>query len=181
MPANNVLFVNTHPAEIDDLELLIFSLGELRNLEPNRHLVLEIHEGAVTCGAQMRTLRTQLNEMKIGLAYDDFGAGQARLVELVDVPPDYLKFDMSLVQNLESASIERQRMLASLVQMVHDLGIAPLAEGIELAGDHEICRQIGFQFGQGFFYGYPVLPKQLLKAESISASDSSDAAQNGAL
>jgi EAL domain-containing protein (putative c-di-GMP-specific phosphodiesterase class I) len=181
LPANHVLFVNTHPAEIDDLELLIFSLGELRNLEPNRHLVLEIHEGAVTCGAQMRTLRTQLNEMKIGLAYDDFGAGQARLVELVDVPPDYLKFDMSLVQNLESASIERQRMLASLVQMVHDLGIAPLAEGIELAGDHEICRQIGFQFGQGFFYGYPVLPKQLLKAESISASDSSDAAQNGAL
>ena len=42
-------------------------------------------------------------ELQIGLAYDDFGAGQARLVELVDVPPDYLKFDMKLVQNLQSA------------------------------------------------------------------------------
>ena len=93
--------------------------------------------------------------MRIGLAYDDFGHGQARLVELVDVPPDYLKFDMRLVQNLESASIERQRMFASLVKMVCDLGIIPLAEGVELAGDHEICRQIGFEFGQGFFYGYP--------------------------
>ena len=37
---------------------------------------------------------------------DDFGAGQARLVELVDVSPDYLKFDMRLVQNLEAASME---------------------------------------------------------------------------
>jgi EAL domain-containing protein (putative c-di-GMP-specific phosphodiesterase class I) len=134
--------------------------------------VLEIHEGAVTCGKQMRTLRAALTEMKIGLAYDDFGAGQARLVELVDVPPDYLKFDMSLVQNLESASNERQRMLASLVQMVRDLGIAPLAEGVELAADHEICRQIGFQFGQGFYYGYPELPKRLLAGESVSARDS---------
>jgi EAL domain-containing protein (putative c-di-GMP-specific phosphodiesterase class I) len=99
--------------------------------------------------------------MRIDLAYDDFGAGQARLVELVDVPPDYLKFDMRLVQNLETASIERQRMLASLVKMVCDLGIKPLAEGIEQEGDHEICRQMGFDCAQGFLYGYPMLPKQL--------------------
>ena len=80
---------------------------------------------------------------------------------LVDVPPDYLKFDMRLIQNLETASIERQRMLASLVKMVCDLGITPLAEGVELEGDHEICRQMGFVCAQGFLYGYPMLPKQL--------------------
>ena len=33
---------------------LIFSLGELRELEPRRPLVLEIHEAAVTCGEQMK-------------------------------------------------------------------------------------------------------------------------------
>src|SRR6476469_2363579 len=120
LPPDRVLFVNTHPAEIDDLELLIFSLGELRNLEPVRPLVLEIHEAAVTCGEQMRNLRAALTDLKIGLAYDDFGAGQARLVELVDVPPDYLKFDMSLVQNLGTASHERQRMLGSLVKLVQE-------------------------------------------------------------
>src|SRR3954469_14445721 len=161
LPTEHALFVNTHPVEIDDLDLMIFSLSELRELEPRRPLVLEIHEAAVTCGDQMRNLRAALSDMRIGLAYDDFGAGQARLVELVDVPPDYLKFDMRLVQNLESASIERVRMLASLVKMVSDLGITPLAEGIELESDHEICRQMGFKCGQGFFYGYPMLPKQL--------------------
>lgn len=172
LPADRVLFVNTHPAEMDDLELLIFSLGELRNLAPNRPLVLEIHEAAVTCREQMRSLRSALTEINVGLAYDDFGAGQARLVELVDVPPNYLKFDMRLVQNLESASMERQRMLASLVKMALELGIAPLAEGIELAGDHEICRQMGFEFGQGFYYGYPVMPKRLIASNSLSTSES---------
>ena len=81
----------------------MFSLRELRELEPRRPLVLEIHEAAVTCGDEMKQLRAALADLQIGLAYDDFGAGQARLVELVDVPPDYLKFDMKLVQNLESA------------------------------------------------------------------------------
>ena len=161
LPAEHALFLNTHPIEMYDLDLLGFSLGELREIEPHRPLVLEIHEAAVTRGEQMRRLRAALTDLQIGLAYDDFGAGQARLVELVDVPPDYLKFDMRLVQNLETASMERQRMLASLVQMALDLGIKPLAEGIELEADHEICRQMGFTCGQGFLYGYPMLPKQL--------------------
>jgi EAL domain-containing protein (putative c-di-GMP-specific phosphodiesterase class I) len=165
LPAEHMLFVNTHPAEIDDLELLIFSLGELRELEPHRPMVLEIHEAAVTCGDEMRTLRSALKEMQIGLAYDDFGAGQARLVELVDVPPDYLKFDMKLVQNLQTASMERRRMLGSLVLMVRDLGITPLAEGIETEGDHAACREVGFTCGQGFLYGYPSPPKTLVSRE----------------
>jgi EAL domain-containing protein (putative c-di-GMP-specific phosphodiesterase class I) len=173
LPQEHALFVNTHPAEVDDLELLIFSLGELRELEPKRPMVLEIHEASVTCGEEMRKLRTALTEMNIGLAYDDFGAGQARLIELVDVPPDYLKFDMRLVQNLQTASVERQRMLASLVKMVHDLGITPLAEGIETEGDHEICHQIGFTCAQGFLYGYPALPKRLLPNETAAADDTS--------
>jgi EAL domain-containing protein (putative c-di-GMP-specific phosphodiesterase class I) len=162
LPEGHTLFVNTHPAEMEDIDVLILSLTELREMEPRRPLVLEIHEAAVTCGEEMRRLRAALAGLQIGLAYDDFGAGQARLVELCDVPPDCLKFDMKLVQNLERASTERRWMLASLVKMVHDLGISPLAEGIETEGDHEICREIGFTCAQGFLYGYPTLPKRLM-------------------
>jgi EAL domain-containing protein (putative c-di-GMP-specific phosphodiesterase class I) len=162
LPENELLFVNTHPAEMGDIDLLVFALRELREIEPRRGLVLEIHEAAVTGADVMKQLRPALAELQIGLAYDDFGSGQARLVELVEVPPDYLKFDMKLVQNIESAPLERQRMLATLVQMVHDLGIKPLAEGIETLGDHEICKQIGFTLAQGFLYGHPALPKTLV-------------------
>jgi EAL domain-containing protein (putative c-di-GMP-specific phosphodiesterase class I) len=157
------LFVNTHPIEMEDIDLLVLSLRELRESAPERPLVLEIHEASVARSELMRKLRHALTEMRVGLAYDDFGAGQARLVELVEVPPEYLKFDMKLVQRLETASQERIKMTASLVQMVRELGIQPLAEGIETEGDHEICRQMGFTCGQGFFYGRPAQPKALLE------------------
>jgi EAL domain-containing protein (putative c-di-GMP-specific phosphodiesterase class I) len=163
LAAHHVLFVNTHPAEMEDIELLVYSLQELRLLEPHRQLVLEIHEAAVTNCNAMQQLREGLTKLDIRLAYDDFGAGQARLVELVEVRPDYLKFDMKLVQHLDTAPLERQKMLTSLVNMVRELAIRPLAEGVETIGEHEICRRIGFQCAQGFLYGHPAVPEALVR------------------
>lgn len=163
LPGHCLLFANTHPNEIDDPELLILSLRELRKAAPSRPLVLEIHEATATQTKQMRELRAVLNELSIGLAYDDFGAGQARLVELVEVPPDYLKFDMKLVQNLSQASLERQKMVERLVQMTLELGIIALAEGVEHEADHVICRQMGFACGQGFLYGRPATAASALR------------------
>ena len=131
-------------------------------MAPTRPLILEIHEATATRSEQMRQLRSVLQELQIGLAYDDFGAGQARLVELADVPPDYLKFDMSLVQGIGSATVERQKMVESLVQMTHELGIIPLAEGVEEQVDHDVCRQMGFSCGQGYLYGRPEPPSKLI-------------------
>lgn len=154
-----MLFVNTHPAELQDQGVLEFSLRELRGSAASAKIVLEIHEAAVTCVRQMRELRAILNDLDIGLAYDDFGAGQARLIELVDVPPDYLKFDIELIHGIDRATSERQRMLQGLVATVADQGIAMVAEGVETEGEHRTCQQIGFQLGQGFHYGKPAAAK----------------------
>lgn len=148
------LFVNTHPMELieDGLEE---SLQEIRQLNPLQPITLEIHEAAVTNPDSTRQLRRILSDLNMQLAYDDFGAGQARLIELTEVRPDFLKFDMKLVQGIDSASPSRQQFVASLVQMVADLGVIPLAEGIETAAEHETCRQMGFRLGQGYHYGKP--------------------------
>jgi EAL domain-containing protein (putative c-di-GMP-specific phosphodiesterase class I) len=160
------IFLNTHPREMDDLPVLGLSLRELREFAGERRLTLELHEGALTCVRQMRELRALLSDLSIELAYDDFGAGQGRLVELVEVPPDYLKFDMGLIQQIDVASQERQRMLASLVQMAKDLGIVVVAEGVETAGEDAFCREIGFDCAQGFLYGKPMIPERCPYAES---------------
>src|SRR5256885_16736849 len=107
----------------------------------------------------MRELRAVLYALEMRLAYDDFGAGQARFVELVEVPPDFLKFDMKLVQGLHTASLARQQLVGSLVQMASDLGILPLAEGIESEEDGIACRELGFVLGQGYYYGRPAPAK----------------------
>ena len=57
----------------------------------------------------------------MGLAYDDFGAGQARLFELAEVPPHYLKFDRRFVNGIDDAPASRQRLVASLVAAAREL------------------------------------------------------------
>ena len=112
----------------------------------------------MTDPVQMRELHGQLRALDMKLAYDDFGAGQARLVELIDVPPDYLKFDRKLIQDIHAASAQRQQMLGTLVRMVRDLGIAPLAEGVETEEEASTCGQLGFTLAQGYLYGRPEGP-----------------------
>ena len=148
------LYVNTHPAELHQPGLLE-SLERLRLDYPEARLVLEIHESAVTSSQTLADLRVQLKGLGIRLAYDDFGAGQSRLMELADVPPDVLKFDMRLIHGLSSASEERQKMIGSLVQIVRNLDVIPLAEGIETGDEAIVCRQLGFELAQGYFFGRP--------------------------
>jgi EAL domain-containing protein (putative c-di-GMP-specific phosphodiesterase class I) len=148
------LFLNTHPAELGD-EQLIPSLQELRASFPQTPMVLEIHEAAVADLQAMAALHAELKLLDIELAYDDFGAGQARLVELVEVPPNYLKFDRRLIQAIHTAPPQRQQMLGRLVAMVDELGIIALAEGVECSEEAEVCRQLGFRLLQGFHCGRP--------------------------
>ncbi len=157
IPDSNHIYLNTHPRELAESNLLD-SLRRLREASPNRSLMLEIHEAAVTSPAIMRDLRRALSDLNIQLAYDDFGAGQNRLAELSEAPPDVLKFDMALIRGIDQALPERKRMLASLVSMVVDLGVQPLAEGVETEEESAVCKEMGFQLGQGYFYGRPAPP-----------------------
>jgi len=99
----------------------------------------------------------------MGLAYDDFGLGQSRLIELSEVPPDYLKFNMSLIRNIHTACQRKQQMVERLVKMAHDFGIHPLAEGIETKQERDVCIQLGFTCAQGFFFGRSTLISGLSK------------------
>ncbi|HBE70678.1 MAG TPA: diguanylate phosphodiesterase [Planctomycetaceae bacterium] len=148
------IFLNTHPAELQEQGLL-GSIEQIRTIAPEQMLVLELHEASITAPDKMRVLKKQLAELNVKLAYDDFGAGQARLSELVEAPPDFLKFDMSMIRDIDSASAERRRLIKSLVDMALGLGINPLAEGVETQEEAAVCRELGFVTGQGFYWGRP--------------------------
>ena len=83
------------------------------------------------------------------------GEGKARLVQLSEVRPDYLKFDMGLTRLIHLATPDRQKVVSAIVKMVNELGIVSLAEGVETIEDHHILAEMGFQLGQGFYYGRP--------------------------
>lgn len=149
------LFVNTHPKELEDADKLIDSLAKIRQISGNIDLVLEIHEASVTNRKVMKELSAAVKDLEIELAFDDFGSGQARLAELIESRPDYVKFDISLIHAIDHADEARRRMLETLVKMVRDLDIRALAEGIETSTEADTCREIGFDLAQGYFFGRP--------------------------
>jgi EAL domain-containing protein (putative c-di-GMP-specific phosphodiesterase class I) len=153
-PDPPLLFLNTHPADLERPGLLP-SLQELRAAAPSVKLVLEVHESALADPEFIAWLRARLAAIEIGLAYDDFGAGQARLLELAEAPPDYLKFDRRFVTRIESAPSSRRRLVASLVAAARELMVCTVAEGVETAAEAAECQQAGFSHAQGYFFGRP--------------------------
>jgi EAL domain-containing protein (putative c-di-GMP-specific phosphodiesterase class I) len=154
LPDETRLYVNTHPAEVESGRILP-CLQQMRKSAPSMLITVEVHERSATDPAAMRELRAALSELDMQLAYDDFGAGQARLLELVEVPPDVLKFDICLIRNIDTAPAAQQTMLQTLVKLVKDMGVVCLAEGVETRGELDVCLQMGFELVQGYYFGKP--------------------------
>ncbi|MFQ5589254.1 MAG: EAL domain-containing protein [Nitrospiria bacterium] len=147
-------FINIHPRELDDPARLLNSIQRVREKFPKPKLILEVHEQAVTNLKVIKMLREELTDLEVGMAYDDFGAGQTRLLELAEMPPDYLKFDIALIKNIDRAAA-RKEMVELLVRLSKRMHIKTLAEGVSNAEEAAACRALGFDYLQGFHYGQP--------------------------
>lgn len=148
-------FINTHPRETDRPEEFMKDMERMRADHPEMELVVELHEGAFADVGVLSKLRAELKSLNIDLAFDDFGAGQARLVELADAPPDYIKLDISLVRDIDRAPQARRDMVEMVLEYSRKLGIRCVAEGVSRQGEAEACREMNFDFLQGFHFGYP--------------------------
>lgn len=151
----NTLFINVHPKETFS-DYFMASLERLRQTSPDANIVVEIHESAVTDILKLRELANRLGQLNIRFAYDDFGAGQARLLELADVPAHFVKFDRALIRDLHKASERKRQVVRDLVRMVLATGSVPLAEGVEDEEEAQACIEMGFQLIQGYLTGRPI-------------------------
>ena len=161
LPGSARIYVNTHPLELGKPGLLE-SMAQVRNMTADVPITLEIHESAITSAEGMFELTKQLKDLDIQIAYDDFGAGQNRLAELCNAPPDVLKFDMGLIRDIDKAPPERIKVLGSLVRIVLDLGVVALAEGIENEAEAKVCQELGFTMAQGYYFGRPAPPSKFI-------------------
>ena len=134
--------MNTHPAE-DLMVEVVPQMQRLREQWPGRPMVLEIHEGAIMEPGLVRNVRAALREVDVQLAFDDFGAGQARFRELICVPSDYIKFDSALIHDLVDLSKEQCGFFKSIINGVKGEGVLTVAAGIE-GNNH---KGTGIQYG----------------------------------
>lgn len=117
-------------------------------VDPN-NLVLEITESVAMEeeGATFDQL-SELKQLGIELAIDDFGTGYSSLSSLKHLPVDVLKIDKSFVWGLEEGS-EDAILVTAVIEIARALGLGTVAEGVETAGQLEQLRKLGCDMVQG--------------------------------
>jgi len=106
------------------------------------HLVLEITEhAAVASYTELREALRPSRENGLRLAIDDAGAGYASLKHVIELEPDIIKVDRSIIHGL--AAIARAQRRQRLCAPGLDIGASVIAEGIETTEDLEAVRDLG--------------------------------------
>lgn len=123
---------------------------------PPKRLILEVTENALMLDpARARETLQQLRDLGIRIAIDDFGTGYSSLGYLKALSAEELKIDKSFVLNILEDASDRT-IVASTIDMAHNLGLKVVAEGIESAEAMQHLKNIGCDVGQGFYIGRPM-------------------------
>lgn len=118
-------------------------------------VVLELTEHTpVDDYAALRRTLAPLRRAGVRIAVDDVGAGFASMRHVLELVPDVLKLDISLVRNIATDS-SRQALAASMLAFADKTGAQVVAEGIETADELDYLRTMGVGLGQGYHLGRP--------------------------
>ena len=127
-------------------------------------LMIEVTESALAPDrrAHLEDTLADMRQQGLKLAIDDFGTGHSSLGRLNQTWVHMLKIDRSFIQELTEREHAR-KLVASVIQLAHTLGLEPLAEGVETEDQRRFLLEHGCRYGQGFLFSRP-LPKDDVKA-----------------
>ena len=151
-PGDALLFVNVSPALLAHPDSV-----HLRERLPHR-LVLELTEREqiddidalrASCEPWLRT--------GARLAIDDAGAGYSSLKQVVQLLPEFVKIDRSLIVDIHKDR-HRQALVAALAGFASEIGANLIAEGVESRAELSWLRDADVGLAQGFLLGRPGPP-----------------------
>jgi EAL domain-containing protein (putative c-di-GMP-specific phosphodiesterase class I) len=149
---HSLLFMNLDPNQVgqpytiaqdDPLALM----ADRVVVELTEHMSLKAIEGVEAAVPELKAIGYRI-------AVDDLGAGYSGLSSFAQIGPDFVKLDRKLVTRVGHEG-ERQRVIAGIIQLCHDLDMEVIAEGIEMREDLDKLVDLGCDFFQGYLIGRP--------------------------
>jgi len=105
-------------------------------------------------GVAVELLHT-MKALGVKLSIDDFGTGYSSLSYLSRFPIDVLKIDRSFVAAITRDSNDAA-IVASIINLAHNLKLAVIAEGVETADQLDYLRSHGCDQMQGYYFSKPL-------------------------
>jgi EAL domain-containing protein (putative c-di-GMP-specific phosphodiesterase class I) len=149
------LFLNVHPNEFDESWLVQPDDPIFTHDQP---IYLEVTESVpLTHFAYCHSVLSEIRGKGVSLAVDDLGAGYSNLKCIVDLKPEIVKLDRTLIADLADDR-RAQVLVRHLVRLCHELGARVVAEGIEQETEMKVVIDCGAHYGQGYYFARPAYP-----------------------
>lgn len=131
-------------------------LGEILEATDLDRVILEVTEhSAVVDYAALASALGPWRERGARLAVDDAGGGYASFAHILNIAPDYIKLDISLVRNIDRDP-SRQALARAICGFADELDVTVIAEGIETEAELSVVYALGAPLAQGFHLGRPL-------------------------
>jgi len=152
--------------KLGDLKQSIYLALQESSLDA-QHLEIELTEDIMIEHVERNnTILTELSDIGISIALDDFGKGYSSLSYLKNFPADVLKIDKAFIDNILSDGRE-SAIVEAMIDLSHKLGIKVVAEGVELKDQAKILANKHCDFIQGYYFAKPMT---LFELESYLAN-----------
>lgn len=146
--------------------LHLAKIAQKRSDIPLSQVVVEVTEQTIVENySDLRNVLGPLRDRGLRIAVDDAGAGYASLRHIVELQPDFIKIDRSLVHGVADDEV-RKVAIEAFVLLSRSLGITIIAEGIEQPREMLVLRSLGVQAAQGYLFGRPQ-PGQTQNGHSV--------------
>ncbi len=152
-----IMSINVSPVQLrrDNYLEHVKRVIDITQVNP-KNIQLEITESTLIDFTDSRSsVISKINDLGIALALDDFGTGYSSLNYLKNFPIKCLKIDKSFIDEINN----NQRDYAitdSIIDLVHNLGIHTVAEGIETVGQYNFLADMKCDYIQGFLMSKPL-------------------------
>lgn len=154
---NQKLFINLNHETLID-EKVMKDLFKNRGVIDFKNIVIEVTEQSILRSfGKIREALLGLKEKGVSVAIDDLGGGAVSLRDVAVLRPDYIKFDRSLIRQIDT-SITKQQIVLSLILFANGIQATTTAEGIETKRELDTAVMLGVMLGQGYYFARPSPP-----------------------
>jgi EAL domain-containing protein (putative c-di-GMP-specific phosphodiesterase class I) len=127
------------------------------------YLSLELTESVfLNATAIIEEKINDLKSMGIKFSLDDFGTGYASLTYLRQIAFNNIKIDKSFISGIYGTE-QDNKIVRTIVNLVHNLDMVVIAEGVETRKQYEYLKQIGTDIFQGFLMSKPLVEKDAIE------------------
>ena len=151
-------FINLSAKSLTEERILLTIQQAIENNPVKaQNIVFELTEDIAISDISTAIIFIQkLKQLGCLTALDDFGVGYSSFSYLKELPVDMVKIDGSFIRNIDTDKLN-YALVKSMNDICHTLGKQTVAEFVENPNVSQLLEEIGLDYQQGFYIGYPDL------------------------